>query len=766
MLHYSLAFLLGSLLLQWQTELLPPRVFYLLPLAAIAGWRVRALRIPLFILGGFLWAATDAHDTLGQRLPEPYYQQDLAVGGRIVAKPQPGESGVRFHFLIDRVSRHAGFPTPMLVRLNWYDRTVSLSPGQYWKLRVRLKPPRGFMNPAAFDYEGWLFRSGITATGYVRDDPANRQVAEQSHTTLLHLLRERIGSHIDSQLGGQRAGAILRALTIGDRSDFAATDWALFRASGTSHLIAISGLHIGIAGGLLFWLSGTLWRRFPWLCLRIPAQQAAACGAITGATCYAALAGFPIPTQRALLMLLIVMGGLLLRTGIRPLHGFAMALMVVLALDPAAPLAAGFWLSFAAVGVILAALVGRTGRSSKIGALVRIQWMISLGLAPLLLLWPQQVPAVAPLVNLVAVPLFSLLIIPLSLFAVTISQLSAEIGALLIQTSGWLIEWSLRLMEVVVSVPWRLPAPASPTPYHWLSLGSGVLLLLLPRGLPGRWLGVLLLLPFLLVPGDAKTVPDGALFITMFDVGQGMAITVRTANHTLVYDGGPKYSPDFDAGSGIVAPYLEQLGIERIDLVIVSNGDADHSGGVAGLLERIPAGRIISGEPGRLQPYAPGLCRDGDRWHWDGVEFSLLHPGAGRWNGNDASCVLLIRSEAGTFLITGDIESAAERRLLACCREELSADIVTVPHHGSSTSSTSAFVAAVNADYALISNGYLNRYGFPRPSVSGRWLSSGAQLVDTAGSGAIQFRILPEAGIVGPIRYREQGRHYWTYPPP
>jgi competence protein ComEC len=622
------------------------------------------------------------------------------------------------------------------------------------------------MNPAAFDYEGWLFRSGITATGYVRDDPANRQVAEQSHTTLLHLLRERIGSHIDSQLGGQRAGAILRALTIGDRSDFAATDWALFRASGTSHLIAISGLHIGIAGGLLFWLSGTLWRRFPWLCLRIPAQQAAACGAITGATCYAALAGFPIPTQRALLMLLIVMGGLLLRTGIRPLHGFAMALMVVLALDPAAPLAAGFWLSFAAVGVILAALVGRTGRSSKIGALVRIQWMISLGLAPLLLLWQQQVPAVAPLVNLVAVPLFSLLIIPLSLFAVTISQLSAEIGALLIQTSGWLIEWSLRLMEVVVSVPWRLPAPASPTPYHWLSLGSGVLLLLLPRGLPGRWLGGLLILPFLLVPGDAKTVPDGALFITMFDVGQGMAITVRTANHTLVYDGGPKYSPDFDAGSGIVAPYLEQLGIERIDLVIVSNGDADHSGGVAGLLERIPAGRIISGEPGRLQPYAPGLCRDGDRWHWDGVEFSLLHPGAGRWNGNDASCVLLIRSEAGTFLITGDIESAAERRLLACCREELSADIVTVPHHGSSTSSTSAFVAAVNADYALISNGYLNRYGFPRPSVSGRWLSSGAQLVDTAGSGAIQFRILPEAGIVGPIRYREQGRHYWTYPPP
>ena len=767
-MHYSLAFLLGAVLLQWQTELPPVQSFALLPVMAVAAWRLRLLRIPLVILAGFLWAAADAQLSLQQRLPVAFEQQQIEVGGRIVDSPQSGESSQSFRFLIEQVTDHPNFPVPMLVRLSWYDRTLSLAPGQYWNLQLRLKTPRGLMNPAAFDYEGWLFSVGIAAKGYVRDAPSNRQDEARFRTTALHRLRERIRSQIAGRLGNRRAGAVLRALTIGDRSGFSDADWALFRSSGTSHLIAISGLHIGIAGGVIFWLTGSLWRRSPRLCLRFPAQQASACGAIVGAFCYAALAGFPIPTQRALLMLLVVMGGLLLRAGVRPLHGLALALILVVMIDPIAPLTPGFWLSFAAVGVIAAALQNRTGRSSRVADLIRIQWLISIGLAPLILFWQQHLPAVAPLVNLIAVPLFSLLIIPLSLIAVAVSLLSAGFGAWLILVCGWLIEWSLRLMELAAENPWQLPLPGARSALHWLALTAGVLLLLLPRGLPGRWLGLILPLPFLLVPGSVPTPPHGGFFVTMFDVGQGMAVAVRTANHTLVYDGGPKYSPEFDAGTGIVAPYLKELAIERIDRLVVSNGDADHSGGVAGLLAQIPAVSIVSGEPGRLLAHSSSRCRAGDKWRWDGVDFSLLHPDeeSARWRGNDASCVLRIESAAGSLLITGDIESPAERRLIDCCRERLRADIVTVPHHGSATSSTRPFVDAVAADFALVSSGYLNRYGFPRAAVVERWLSSGAQLATTAESGAIRLRVLPKVGVAGPIRHRQQGRRYWNYPPP
>jgi len=761
-----IAFVAGTILLQWQRTLPDAYLLWLIPPLLVGFLRYRAIRVPSAILLGFLWAACDARMGLQSSLPPDLYSQDVVVIGTVSSLPDPHERHVSFEFTVDEMSwRNKPYPSPGIVRLNWYSKTEEIRGGDRWRLKVRLKPAHGFMNPAGFDYEGWLFHNGIRARGYVRDDSLNQRLGEGGYRFGLQRLRQRVRSVIDRQLQHGKAVALLKALVIGDRSGLSASEWALFRGTGTNHLIAISGLHIGIVGGLAYYLMSVFWRYIPWLVLRLAAPKAAAMAALAAGAAYAALAGFSIPTQRALIMLMVVTGGMILQAQFKSFQSLALALLIVVVLDPAAGLSPGFWLSFAAVAVIFIGVSYRTGRQSILSYWCGTQWLIGLGLAPALLIWQQQLPLLAPLVNMLAVPLFSLLIIPLALAGTLLSMIWPEGGVVPMIMADWLLDVSRTMLAHAAEIPLQISAPPVLPYYVWIVTTFGVLLLLLPGAIPGRVPGLLMLLPLILhSPAPAPRL--GEFRFTLLDVGQGMAAVVQTRSHTLVYDAGPAYSRDFNAGADILAPFLLARGIIRVDRLILSNGDSDHQGGVRGLIEKIPIDEVLSGEPLRITEAAASACTAGMTWSWDGVTFKILHPDAdASWRGNNTSCVLQVANSAGRVLITGDIESEAERRLVECCHEALMARLVTIPHHGSATSSTGRFVQAVNPQFALASTGFLNRYAFPKTQVVLRWERQGALVLDTAHSGAIEFLFNPEMGIIGPDKYRDRASRYWTHLP-
>jgi len=761
-----IAFVAGAILLQWQPTLPGVSLLLLIPPLLLGALKYRLIRIPGAVVLGFLWAALDAHLGLQSSLPPELHSRDILVTGTVSSLPARHDRRTAFEFVVDEVIyRDKLYPAPGSVKLNWYTDTEQIRAGDRWRLKVRLKPPHGFMNPAGFDYEGWLFHNGIRARGYVRDDPLNQRLGEGGLRFGLLRVRHHIGSVIDLQLQQGRASSLLKALVIGDRSGLNPAEWELFRRTGTNHLIAISGLHISIVGGLAYFLATVGWRLLPWLALRIAAPKAAAAAAQVAGTCYAALAGFSIPTQRALIMLTVVTLGIILQAQFKSLRSLGLALMIVVVLDPSAVLSPGFWLSFLAVTVIFIGVGYRTGRQHILVSLSRVQWFIGLGLVPVLLIWQQQVPLVAPLVNLLAVPLFSLLIIPISLGGTLLSLVWRDGGYVPLITADWLLDICRTLLTQAALFPLQISAsPAIPL-YLWVALVWGTLLLLLPRGIPGRIPGLVMLLP-LILHSPVSTPEQGEFRFTLLDVGQGMAAVVQTRKHTLVFDAGPEYSPGFNAGSDILAPLLRARGINKIDRLILSNGDSDHRGGLNGLLGKMRVDSVLSGEPSRITEVAASFCSAGFSWSWDGVSFQLLHPAPDKnWRGNNASCVLRVENAAGSVLITGDIESAAEKRLVECCLDALTARLVTIPHHGSATSSSKRFLQAVDPDYALASTGFLNRYGFPKATVVSRWEAQGARVLDTALTGAIEFVFNPQLGIIGPDLHRLRARRYWTHRP-
>lgn len=761
-----ISFVAGAALLQWQRSLPDPYLLWLIPLLLIAFLRFTRARMPCALLLGFLWAAFDAHLGVRSALPPELYARDVTIRGTISSLPERHDRRVAFEFAVDELEyRQKLFPSPGLIKLNWYIDSEALQAGDRWRLTVRLKPPHGFMNPAGFDYEGWLFHQGIRAHGYVREDLQNRRLGEGAVRFRLHNVRQHIRSVIERQLQQGKTADLIKALVIGDRSGVGAADWESFRFTGTNHLIAISGLHITIIGGVAYYLVSAFWRRIPWLALRLAAPKAAALGALWAGAGYAALAGFSIPTQRALIMLSVVTAGIILQAQYKSSRSLGLALLMVVLLDPAAVLSPGFWLSFMAVAVICIAVSYRTGQRRILYSWVGMQWFIGLGLAPALLIWQQQVPLAAPLVNMLAVPLFSLLIIPLALSGTLVSLIWPIVGYIPLVAADWLLDIFRTMLALIAQFPLHVSAPPTLSFVEWTFVVVGIILLLLPRGVPGRVPGLILLLP-LVLHAPASTPRPGEFQFTLLDVGQGMAAVVQTQGHTLVYDAGPAYSQDFDAGSDILVPFLLRRGITRVERLILSNGDNDHQGGVAGLIGKIRVDGVLSGEAWRVTETTASACTMGMSWIWDGVKFSILHPGPGEsWRGNNASCVLQVENAAGSVLITGDIESAAEQRLVDCCRGALKASVITIPHHASATSSTEQFVRTVDPEFALASTGFLNRYGFPRAHIVERWEAQGARVLDTALSGAIAFVFSPVHGIVGPNNHRFRARRYWTHLP-
>jgi len=728
--------------------------------------RPRLAQVLSAALLGVLWALLQAGALLWSPFPEHLARTPLWIEGRIASLPTDAGAARRFLFRVDGTwidtgRKEEGEPVAFqgLVRLSWYGGPDDLRAGERWRLPVRLKPSHGFANPGGFDYERWLFEQGVKATGNLRKGPGLERLDPGPGPYWLTRWRQGFNEHLAAVLEGSRALPLVQALVTGTQSGFERADWDVMTRTGSSHLVAISGLNLGLVATVAFFLVRALWARRPRLALALAAPRAAAVGAFLAAFAYAALAGFSVSTRRALIMAAVVLAVLFWERTPRHWNALILALAGVLVLDPAAVVSYGFWLSFAAVAVLLFNLGQRLPRHDLWSRWGRAQWAVAVGLLPLLFLLFGRASVIAPLVNLVAEPLFTLVLFPLVLAA---SLLSLVPGLTLpLVLTAQLLDACLELLAWVAAWPWAaVDLPQGP-PWVWPAALAGVMVLLAPRGLPGRWLGLPLLLPLLLVRVPAPAA--GEAWLTLLDVGQGLAAVVRTQDGTLVFDTGPGYETGFNTGNLVVAPFLAAQGVGQVDMLVLSHADRDHAGGVGGLLERIPVRRILSGEPDALG--IPGVepCRADDGWEWSGVRFRFLHPDGGSWADNDASCVLRVEAGGRSILLPGDITQAAEARLIREQPQGLRSDVLVAGHHGSATSTSAPFLETVAPSLVLYSAGYANHFGFPAREVRERVATRGIRALNTGVTGAIELRIEVDGSILGPWTWRERAGRLWTH---
>ncbi|MGE5625802.1 MAG: DNA internalization-related competence protein ComEC/Rec2 [Bacillota bacterium] len=707
---------------------------------------------------GFAWCWLAAAGHLAERLDPAEEGQTLPVTGWVHSLPENRGPLTEFEFAVETMDgKPAGPRTPSLIRLSLADATHMPKAGEHWSLQARLRRPRGFMDPGGFDYEGWLFHHGIGASGYVTE--ALQPLPGDARFPLLRL-RSGLRERLRAALSGDEFAGMAVALATGDQGGIGEDQWQVLQSTNTVHLMAIAGLHIGTVAGLLFLLTRSLWRRSAWACARMPASIVATLVSLLGAAVYAALAGFTLPTQRALIMLAALALGVMMRRRFLPADTLGLALLGVLLLDPVAASEASFWLSFVAVAAILFVYSGRMHLPHGwLRELVRSQWAVGIGLLPLLAFFFQRAGVMAPVANLVAVPLYSLLVVPMTLAGAVMIGVWPAAGA-----------WVLKGATAVMALSWpllgrlaHLPAASLPAPMPGLAITALALLgafwLLMPRGVPARFPAVVLLVPLFVTPGSGITA--GGFDVTLLDVGQGLSAVVRTAGHTLVFDTGPRFLSGSDTGSEVLVPYLQSQGIAAPDLTVLSHGDIDHSGGLASLREAYPDMPVITSAVDRFAGTQP--CLQGQSWDWDGVRFEILYPDKNTpYEGNDASCVLKVSGPGGTALLTGDIMKKAEARILALEPQDLRSQLLVAPHHGSNSSSTSAFVPAVAPAAVWFPVGYRNRWDFPKEEVVERYRQAGAALSDSASDGTLRMQFRAGSAPVLVMRWRRDATHLWT----
>jgi len=771
----AVAFLTGILLLETLPEL-PHRSWALaLPGVALVAWRIPRLQLLAWSAAGLLWALLLAPSTTV--LPAELEGIELPVEGWIATIPEHSGHSIRFVFEVAQVAGDREQSASLAghrLRLSWgSDRRaanseadtgatagLALRAGDRWQFTVRLKKPWGLRNPGSFDYERWLYAQGIIATGSIRSHPPPRRLAEAERYPL-NRHRQYIADRFNQALPGNPSAGILAALAVGERGGISPWQWETFRRTGTSHLMAISGTHIGLIASLVFALVWSLWSRIPAWTLRWPATRVAALAALCGAGGYTLLSGLAVPAQRSFLMVAVAMLALI---ALRPAASgriLALALLVVLLADPGAPRGAGFWLSFGAVAIILYSVTGRWQPRHPLGQTIRLQLHITLGLLPLTLLFFQQLPLLSPVANLIAIPWMGLTVLPLSLLAALLTPVSATLQTFVLELAAVTMEglWQiLRWLDQWPGLVLHRPIP----PLWTLALAlPGIVLLLAPRGLPGRWLGIPLCLPLLWPPVFAPVT--GGFWFTLLDTGEGLSAVVRTRRHVLVYDTGRRLGTTLDTGRAVLAPFLRWQGAEHVDMLIISHADTQHTGGVRSLRELLPVERILTSAPGQTPIGGVEPCRAGQAWEWDGVRFQMLHPPPHGFRDDNASCVLKVEGIAGRVLLPGDIETRAEVTLAKAYGNRLAAEVLVAPHQGRRNLSTPAFLNAVDPRYILFATGYHNRYGYPRADTVARYQATGATLLDSSYEGALTFRLEPGQPLE-PVRERHDNRHYWDEP--
>ncbi len=839
MLYIALSFLGGILLVQqWQVL---PDTLVLLQLAAglaciyvISGFSgfprqfSAFFRYLMMFFLGISWAVITANTSLQHRLPEYLAGQTVLVQGRVTGIPQNTPQIKRFYLRVEKfISETAQEKPPRLLRLSWYStkkfKVNDVHAGEVWQLKLRLKPPHGFFNPGGFDYEGWLFQQGVDATGYVYQNASslseNIKLSAATASGWVDSLRQEVSQSIhhwlsdDDQLSAM--AGLLTALAVGDRAGVQADQWQDLLHTGTNHMMAISGLHIGLAY-LFGYLLGR-WLTPVSLMKRYPAQQV---GVLTGmlmATAYALLAGFSIPSQRAFLMMLSFACAALLRRNFSALDALGLALLLVLVWDPLSVLSPGFWFSFIAVAVIFYSLsengllrplrdnsqiavnpdTGADITNNRVQTVRQqmrafghkvlfwtgLQVTLTLALFPLSLYLFQQSSLVAPLANLILVPYVSFLVVPFVLFALLCYPFSLLLSEWCFSVAASLLQWIWPFLHFLADLPFAYYVEGMFSSWHLILAAVALSLLLIPLKLLVKVferLGyfpaaavvngfrfapvVLLFAPLLFHHRSEVDLKHGEFTVTILDVGQGLANVVQTANHTLVFDTGARFSDKLDAGTSVVLPFLRSRGVRDLDILMISHGDADHIGGAASVLNEYPETRLIGQDLAKLVAANTSACERDMHWQWEGVDFMVLHPSepeqpvntsalskrTRRGERNNHSCVLRISSVYGSALLTGDIEKPAEKQLMQTSLPDLASTLLVAPHHGSKTSSSSAFIQAVRPELVVFSAGYRNRYHLPATDIEQRYQRQQIKALQTGLVGAVQvvFRqgVTPEKG--------------------
>ena len=731
----------------------------------------RALVLTACCAAGFAWAALLADMRLADALPSEWEGKDLRIEGVIASLPQPYERSVRFEFDVERVLT-AGATVPQRIVLSWWgsppqaDKPATipdLVAGERWQLTVRLRRPHGAANPHGFDYEAWLMERNLRATGYVRPRSGSQRWAAMVHRPQYWVERVRgtLRARILAALPGEPYAGVLVALAIGDQRAITPEQWRVFTRTGVNHLMSISGLHVTMLAGMMFALVYGLWRRSPRLATRLPALKAAVLASLATAFGYALLAGYAVPAQRTVYMLCVVAIAVWMGIVESGSVVLAAALLVVVLLDPWAVLAPGFWLSFGAVGAIMFACNGRIGRPHWLASWGRVQFAVTLAMLPALLALFQQVSIVSPVANAYAIPVVGLVVVPITLAGMVLPfDWVLQLAHLVMASCMWLLEWLSGLSVAV----WEQRAPPA---WAVVAATCGALLMLAPRGTPGRWLGIAGLLP--LIAAAPAALQPGALQVTVLDVGQGVAAVVRTAHHTLLYDTGPAFGPQADSGNRVIVPFLRAAGVSRLDGMIVSHDHADHWGGAASVLQAVPVGWLLTSlpdlDPLLLQADHPLRCFAGQHWEWDAVRFEIVHPARESYDdatvrNNDHNCVLRVSAPGGRLLLPGDIETRSEEALTGAHGDALGAEVLLAPHHGSKTSSTSGFVQAVKPRLVVFPIGYRNRFNHPHEEVVARYESLGSRMYRTDRDGAVTLEIGPQ-GTILVTPHRAVYRRYW-----
>lgn len=776
MVSFALFFALGVWYLQQQAVLpvIPaywPVVILLLLLPRTNGKALSLARHAVLALCaallGFGYAAWTAQHRLSDALPDEWQGKNITITGIVAEMPRSHERGLRFAFDVESVQTE-GVHVPHHIQLATYDGDANLplelSAGERWRLTVRLKQPHGTGNPYNFDFEAWALERDIRATGYVYTKGDNLKLSELSSSPayVVQRLRESVRTRFRKTLGEAPYTGILTALAIGDQSGISQADWQVFTRTGVNHLMSISGLHITMLAGMIFGLVYWLWRRSSRLTLWLPARKVAAMTGLFAALFYTLVSGYEVPAQRTLYMLATVSAMLMFSRNVSPSQLLSAALMVVLLADPWAVLAPGFWLSFGAVALIFYVTANRLHKQHWLREYGKVQWAMMIGLIPPLLALFQQLSLVSPIANTFAIPLVSFVVVPLTLLG-TLPPF--EWMLYVAHEAMVLCMFLLNLLDKLPYAVWTQHGP----PVWTIVVGfSGALWMLAPRGFPMRWLGILLLLPMFLI-APARSV-NGSARIIVFDVGQGLAVAVQTEKHALLYDTGPAFSGEADSGNRILLPALRGMGIAQLDVLVLSHGDMDHIGGTESVLRGLPVTNVISSLPNtypKLQLAAhKEACSDGQSWQWDGVRFDMLHPAAGDTpatlqHNNERSCVLRVGTGQHSVLLTGDIEELAESRLIGLHAQDLSSTLLVVPHHGSKSSSSQAFVNAVHPHYAIFTAGYLNRFGHPQQDVVERYRKAGSEMLRSDEDGAISIAMDAEDFRID--RYRTTHARYWQH---
>jgi len=751
------ALLFGMVAMLWQPALPAAIVLWLLLVAGTAGWWVSSRwRWMGALLAGAAWAGLHASWSMGAQLPVPWEGREVVVRGQVVGLPEPQARRTRFLFRVDDAAEQ---PAPLrgrLLRLAWYDDfgatepgpRVQVGAGEHWQFQIRVRAPRGLANPGGVPTERYAAAQRISATGYVRDATRARRLSAGQG---VDAWRSRMAARIAQEVPDRHA-RFVQALALGDTRGLDDVDWQVLRATGLTHLIAISGFHVGMVAGACALLAAALWWLFPTLARRVPRPQAAGAAALLGAVAYAAVAGFALPTVRTVLMIAVVVAARLSRRHVRVVDTLALAMLAVMVFDPLSLLAAGFWLSFGGVAWLAWCLPASLHWAK---AFLPAQAVATIGLLPFTAVLFGQASLAGPVANLLAIPWWSLVIVPLSLLGTGMEGVHAGAGAWAWRAASACFAPSWQLFERVAAHPYALWwLPESPAWALWLALAGGFWLLL-PRGVPGKSLALLLWLPLLWPDRERPRV--GEVELVVIDVGQGLSALVRTANHTLLFDAGPAVDEGFDAGERAVVPALRALGVPRLDALVVSHGDNDHAGGVDAVRDSLPVRTVLAPPGSPVDAHA--ACLTGATWTWDGVRFRFLHPGLYfPYLGNEASCVLKVETAHGGLLLPGDIGAIVERGLVHRDAAALRADVVVLPHHGSAGSSDPAFVAATSPRLVLNASGAGNRFGHPRAEVVARWRRQGAEVLDTQSGGALRVWLGAE-GLQ--VRERRHDRAHW-----